>query len=118
MQQMLACIVAGLVDVGRCVHTAPQSYDQPVSPCVRQRTVGLAAVDRLSPTEESAMRSDQGTQTRPHVSNCGGEGRSDGTTFGKSVDKLLPMDGNRHDVTSHRFQSRSTRCSLCEVAAK
>ena len=55
---MLARIVGGLVDVSGCVHTAPQTYDRSFPACVRQRTVGFAAVDGLSPTEESAMRSD------------------------------------------------------------
>jgi hypothetical protein len=58
VQQMLAGVIAALIDVGWGVHASPKAHDQPRAPRLSQGSIRLAAINRLSTAEDAAINSD------------------------------------------------------------
>jgi hypothetical protein len=69
MQQVLAGVIAALIDVGWGVHASPKAHDQSRAPSLCQRSIRLAAIKRLRSAEDAAIHSDQVSEIRVHGRN-------------------------------------------------
>src|SRR4249920_2268717 len=105
MQEVLASIVARVVDVGGRVHAASEPYDQPRAAGGRERTVRFAAIDGLSAAEESAVGPEQGPEVCIHGSNLARSSPACGTTRRKSVDKSRKFLGQPEGLVGRPIAS-------------